>query len=285
MPKFMPKRYLDDLKAFQVREDDTFLVTWPKSGTTWMQNILSLIFANGDIVAVREKHLLKRVPFLEMSQSMDVKQADNDKGIYEIANKMASPRLMKTQLPPPFLPTQMHEKKPKVIYVARNPKDAAVSYFHFCNVSPNLPQYRQWSDFYTDFCNDSIPRGSWFENVLYWWRKRHEPNVFFITYEEMKRDLRGCIVRVCDFLGRNLSDDVIDVITQHSTFDAMKKDPKSNPDTMPVFKEAVKQKRSFLRKGEVGDWKNHFTVAQNDAFDELYREKTAGSGITFEFEQ
>lgn len=41
----------------------------------------------------------------------------------------------------------------------------------------------------------------------------------------------------------------------------------------------------FIRKGEVGDWKNYFTEEQNKRLDSLYAEKMAGSGLEFEFEE
>jgi len=38
-----------------------------------------------------------------------------------------------------------------------------------------------------------------------------------------------------------------------------------------------------MRKGEVGDWRNYFTVAQSEAFDELYQSRLASTGLEFEF--
>ena len=40
----------------------------------------------------------------------------------------------------------------------------------------------------------------------------------------------------------------------------------------------------FMRKGEIGDWKNYFTFSQNDFFDALYADKAKGTGLTFLFE-
>ena len=39
----------------------------------------------------------------------------------------------------------------------------------------------------------------------------------------------------------------------------------------------------FIRKGEVGDWQNHFTVAQNRAFDNLIEEKFGDTGLVFQY--
>ncbi|WP_411025355.1 sulfotransferase domain-containing protein, partial [Salmonella sp. s55004] len=146
LPTIIAKRYLPIVKNFEVRHDDIFLITFPKSGTTWMQNIITLMMEDGK--EPNNTHLFRKVPFLEMPQSMSYKTCDTSPGMYEIAANKKSPRILKTQLPMALLPTQLKEKKPKIIYVARNPKDSAVSYFNFCSLSDNLTTYRNWSDFF-----------------------------------------------------------------------------------------------------------------------------------------
>ncbi|XP_063964968.1 sulfotransferase 1C2-like [Lytechinus pictus] len=140
-------------------------------------------------------------------------------------------------------------------------------------------------------CKESVnqaPQGSWFENVLPWWKRRNHPNVLFLKYENMKKDLTGAIQQIAEFMGKTLSDDVIDKIAEASTFKAMKNNPSSNPDTilMKDIEQAGMEKpkdKSFMRKGVVGDWKNYFTDDQNKRFDELYKKQMAGSGLEFEF--
>lgn len=40
----------------------------------------------------------------------------------------------------------------------------------------------------------------------------------------------------------------------------------------------------FMRKGQVGDWRNYFSLAQSDFFDALYADKTTDCALDFKFE-
>ena len=91
----------------------------------------------------------------------------------------------------------------QVVYVTRNPRDTCVSLFHFMRLaegySGTLEQFTECflndlAYYYTPF----IP------HVLQYWQRRHLPNVLFITYEEMKKDLASVVIKVATFLGKPL---------------------------------------------------------------------------------
>ncbi|XP_041479021.1 sulfotransferase 1C2-like [Lytechinus variegatus] len=288
MPNIMRKDVIDRVRKFECRPDDLFIVTYPKSGTTWVENLCMLIKHDGDASHQEGAHLMMKVPFLEFVQ--DMLNIATSPAFVDLAEKMPSPRMLKSHCHSPFLPPGIRtdDPKAKVIYIARNPKDTAVSYYHFCRFIPGLPTYESWDVFFEEFLANRAPRGSWFENVLPWWRKRNHPNVLFLKYEDMKKDLTGAVRQIAEFMGKSLSDDVIAKIAEASTFKAMKNNPSSNPDTliMAGLEQAGMEKpkdKSFMRKGVVGDWKNYFTDDQNKRFDELYKKEMAGSGLEFEF--
>ncbi|XP_072041100.1 sulfotransferase 1C1-like [Amphiura filiformis] len=281
---------MEALKTWQARQDDAFVVSYPKAGTTWTQEIVSAIVNEGDLEQINKSHTEFRVPYLEATFLSSTKEI-HVPPTHEIVDKMKSPRTIKSHLPGHLLPPDVMKKKARIVYVARNPKDLAVSCFYFRKVNPFRSQ------------DGEIVYGSWWNHYLYYWNLRHEPNVLFLKFEDMKKDLKGTVERIADFLGYTFSDDVIDRIVNHCTFGNMKANPMANPDTLVAKvieaklrhmkngaeevadsndNVAPKDRPSFMRKGEVGDWKNHFTVAQNEAMDELIREKLAGSGLVFE---
>jgi len=116
-----PQLLCDFITNFQTRPDDVFVVSYPKSGTTWVQEIVWQIFHEGQVTST---YLRERVPFLERAHYPCAEHPD--------INTLPSPRILKAHLPFNTIPKSANEvNKCKYIYVARNPKDVAVSYYKF----------------------------------------------------------------------------------------------------------------------------------------------------------
>ncbi|XP_038066030.1 sulfotransferase 1E1-like [Patiria miniata] len=274
---------LEAFRHFKVRQDDVWMVTFPKAGTTWAQEIISCVMYDGNLEEVKTKNTMFRVLFLEMNLPDPIRKAKNFPLIHEIAEEMPSPRVLKTHLPGPFLPPQLWEKKPKIVYVMRNPKDVVVSYFYFLKMMNPTPDSlnESFGEFFDRMLTGSAFYGPWWDHYLYFWEKRKEPNILLLRYEDMKRDLRGNVEKISRFLCKNLPAEKLDAITDYCTFANMKKNPMTNQDYVFAQKDSP---YLSMRKGIVGDWKTHFTVAQNEAMDALIKEKLHGTGLTFEYE-
>ena len=137
-----PKSFLSyekPIKDFEVRDDDIYVVTFPKCGTTWTQEMVWNICNGCDLEKAKSVPLDKRMPFIEISglsksaMSEEAKLSRPDAGdSVNNANNMPrhEPRLLKTHLSYDMLPRQVRDKKSKIVYVTRNPRDAVVSFYN-----------------------------------------------------------------------------------------------------------------------------------------------------------
>lgn len=266
----------DQIHNFQAREDDILIATFPKAGTTWTQEIVDLIMLNGDVERSMRAPCFVKVPFIDLNPKPMLSGVD-------AANAMKSPRLLKTHLPIQLVPPSFWEKNVKVIYVARNAKDCMVSYFHFQRMNKGLPDPGTWNEYFSTFLAENVAWGSWFDHVIGWWKVKDKHQILYVFYEDMIEDPRREIRKICTFLGKELTEEVVDAIQHHTSFDAMKDNPMTNCSVLPssIFDQSISP---FIRKGKVGDWKNHFLVAQNIVFDEEYKKKMEGSGLNFRTE-
>ncbi|XP_068424594.1 amine sulfotransferase-like [Clinocottus analis] len=249
---------LDALQHFETRPTDIFLVTYPKSGTVWMQQILVQIMGAADSDWTEDATNRKRVPWLEE------RLVDNP------SRGRPDPRIFGSHLPPNMLPLGVKDKQIKVVYVWRNPKDILVSFYHFAQSWVLLEIPSSFEDFFQQFLDGNVYMGSWFDHIQDYHKERDQLNIHFVQYENMLKDLRGEVVKLCAFLGKDLTDEAIDHVVETSTFKSMKTNPKAN------YKDLVetdRYKKETMRKGKAGDWKNVFTVAQNERFDNVFEEK------------
>ncbi|CAL8367714.1 unnamed protein product [Lota lota] len=256
----------ENIQNFKARPDDILIATYPKAGTTWASYILDLLyFSQTQPDRQTSTPIHERVPFLEL-------QIPNHPSGTDLADSLdTSPRLIKTHLPVQMVPKSFWEQKCRVVYVARNAKDNAVSYFHFDRMNVIQPEPGDWNSFLQRFMDGKMVFGSWYDHVTGWWeRKQSHPKLHYMFFEDMVEDTGREIDKLCSFLGLTSTAKEKEQISNLVQFDSMKKDDMANYSTVEVMDFKISP---FMRKGKVGDWKNHFTLTQNEQFDEDYKKK------------
>ncbi|XP_077996798.1 sulfotransferase 1B1-like [Glandiceps talaboti] len=281
VPWFVTEECLDAMVTFDVRPSDVFLITAAKSGTTWMKHIISLVMNNANEDALEATSTSAFSPFINYPE-FHVDE-DGEPGYKEIARTECQ-RFIPTHLSPDLLPPQVFEKKPKVIYVARNPKDVAVSLYHHYLQIPFYCTYT-WEEYLNNYIQGKeTVYGEWGNHVIPWWEKRNEKNVFFVKYEDMIRDLGKCVRELATFLEQDhLTEDQLIKVTNLCTFESMKESSTALKIGFCDMWNIDRSKSPFVRKGKVGGWKNYFTVAQNEEFDEVYKKWIGDSGLEMDF--
>ncbi|TWW81310.1 Sulfotransferase 1C1 [Takifugu flavidus] len=126
----------------------------------------------------------------------------------------------------------------------------------------------------------SVSWGSWYDHVKGYWREKDNKNILYLFYEDMKENPRREVERIMRYLDVSVSDEVISKIVELTSFEKMKDNPMANYSCIPapVFDHS---KSSFMRKGKVGDWKNHFTPQQQKMFEDDYKEQMKDVDIPF----
>ena len=60
----------------------------------------------------------------------------------------------------------------KYIYVTRNPKDVAVSFYHHMKHTHHLTFTSDWDTYFESFLKGDVFYGLWFDHILEWWKRK-----------------------------------------------------------------------------------------------------------------
>jgi len=242
---------------FQFRDDDIIIGTYSKSGTTWMQQIVSQLIFSGE----------EGLPVSDMSPWVDLRLPPKEVKLPMLEGQTHR-RFLKTHLPVDAL---VFSEKAKYLYIGRDGRDVVWSlYNHHANgneawydalnntpgrVGPPLgppvgapPAYfEHW------LTNDGAPFWPFWENVRSWWGIRHLPNVKLVHFADLKADMEGQIREIAAFIGVDIDEDRMASILEHCSFDYMKSNAEQSAPLGGAFWEGGA--KTFIHKGANGRWK------------------------------
>lgn len=246
---------------FQFRDDDIIIATYAKSGTTWMQQIVAQLLFKGE----------PDLGVAEMSPWLDLRVPPKAVKLPLVAAQTHR-RFLKTHLPVDAL---VFSPRAKYLYIGRDGRDVVWSlYNHHANANhrwyealndtpgrvgpPIAPPpddirayWHQWLE------GDGYPFWSFWENVRSWWAIRTLPNVLFIHYANLKRDLPAQMRRIAAFLEIPIDETRWEAMLEHCSFAWMKKHATMSVPLGGAFWDAGAE--VFIHRGVNGRWKETLT--------------------------
>ena len=250
---------------FKPRNNDIVIATTLKAGTTWTQAlVVNLLFPNQNF----PKNVTEFSPWLDSTDfPIEV--------VLKELNGQKHRRVIKTHLP---LDALHFFPEIKYIYVSRDGRDVALSLWnHHLNYtsevydivnSPGLigdkfPQppedfhtyWREWcTKGWFDWESDGYPFWSHLQGVQSWWNYRHLPNILFLNYADMKKDIRKSIAKIANFLDIDANLFRIKDVEEKISMTAMRAAAETYvPDGGVSWKGGV---TTFIHKGVNGRWKD-----------------------------
>lgn len=259
-----PDTLRENLK-FRAKEGDIVQCTFPKSGTNWIQYITQLILRRGEPMNDYRE-------FCDGWRFIDYMNIKNWESPYPL-------RSFSTHLP---LSMERVNDEGKYVYLARNPWDVCVSFY---NMATRISYYDfqdgTFEEFVDAFLSGNFGYGDYFEHVAAGYAMRNQPNLLFLTYEELKKNTRDVVLRLAYFMGecygRALEQDegLLKKLLQSSTPAHMRNvvvvdlgsdwhpelrlNPLRGKVTCKEGYAGNKSQFAYVRSAKVGGWKEYFT--------------------------
>jgi hypothetical protein len=221
---------------------DVFIVTPPKCGTTWMQQIVHGLRTRG---SMDFDEISRVVPWINMAHDMGV-------DIY--APQAADPRAFKTHSKLSEVP-----KGGKYIVIVRDPSDALVSDYHFMGEMFFDKDAVSLEEFARE---DYIPARDIHKHILAFWERRNDTDVLPLSFENIKADLPGTVEKVAGFMGIDLDDELKEIVVRQSDIKFMQEHREQFEDHLvrkarsTAMRLPLDGQLNKVRNGQVGESRN-----------------------------
>jgi Sulfotransferase domain len=222
---------------------DVFACVGFKSGTTWLLQIAVQIAYLGQAEFDNIHSVVAWPDAAGPFRRRTVPLADDS----PVRRAPTQLRIVKTHLEQQLVP---YASKARYLVMVRDPKDVIVSGYHFIRsllLGPLMPSVRHWVEL---SLSGDLPSGSWARHVASYWRVRNEPNVLFLTYEDLSADPAGVIQQIARFMNVDLDAEQLKSVMRAATFEEMRRlNDRFDPGRVVPWGKA----HSMLRKGRPGE--------------------------------
>lgn len=240
---------------FIIDPDDIFIVTYPRSGTTWLQMILHQLTSDGELDFT---HISERIPWFERYLRYE-----------ESIHELQCPRIFKSHLSYSGFKS-VPKGNCRYIYVIRDVSDVLVSYYHF--YISHLGYKGSFEQFFELFIRGKVRYGSWFSHVNDWARHVDNVNIYIVHYEDLKENLEGEIRSLAEFCGIPIQEERMPEIINRCGFEYMKQHQKKFDYVTEILFEAGIESESFIRSGKVGESESYLNKSQKQILKQEYSE-------------
>jgi aryl sulfotransferase len=255
--------------GFEFRNDDIIIATYGKSGTTWLQQIVSQLIFNGE----------EGLEVAHMSPWLDLRVPPKEIKLPEV-EAQTHRRFLKTHLPVDAL---VFSPQAKYIYIGRDGRDVMWSmYNHHANANakwyealndtpgrvgpPIAPPPTDIRQYFNDWLDgDGYPFWPFWENIRSWWQIRGLPNVMLLHYTDLKADMPGQIARIAKFLDIAVDAKTWPTIVEHCGFAYMKAHATTSVPMGGAFWEGGAE--TFVHKGTNGRWRETLSAAESATYE------------------
>jgi hypothetical protein len=219
---------------FTVFEDDTFLVSYPKSGNTWVRFLLANLMHPDETVGFSNINRLLPAPGVSSRRFL---------------RKLPRPRILKSHEP-------FDVRFRKVIYLVRDPRDVAVSEYHFDLKKRYIDPSVSLEQFVKNFiAGQTSSYGSWWEHAASWIAARHgNPAFLLVRYEDLLADSIGETGKIAEFLGIQAGPERLRAAVERSSADRMRQLERQQAEQWTGTRNTRKE-IPFVRAATSGGWK------------------------------
>jgi hypothetical protein len=227
--------------------DDVFVVSYPRSGNTWTRFLVGNLLHQGEPVTFT--NIESCIPEIYFNPDHRMR-------------RLPRPRILKSH--ECFQP---HYRQ--IIYIVRDPRDVAISYYHHNVKTGNLPDDYPMDDYIPRFINAEFDTrwGSWADHVMSWiLLRQNHPKFLLLRYENMKKDTMRELERItrflneCSFQSINTSPEKLQRALDLSSPERMRTLEKAQSADWILTKK-TRLDKPFVRTAKAGGWKSVLSSA------------------------